>query len=544
MHHHAADPMRRALLAAGLAAPLSAPLSTPRAATNHRILVVFEMSGGNDGLNTVVPYADDVYHRLRPRLAIRPERVRKIDEHFGLNPGMAGFERLYKDGRLAIVHGCGYDQPSFSHFASMAYWQTAAPNSGEQTGWVGRLADVLQPGTESGVVVNIAPSQSLAVRARRQVPVVFDDPERFVRRAPFEAQGLIDRHTAPPATDPNATRRYLHEIAASARESSARIRDACASYRTPVDYGLVTLDLPKVAALIAAGLPTRLYYVAYRNNAFDTHVQQADTHQRLLTYVSDAVAGFLRDMERIGRADDVVLMAFSEFGRRVAENANLGTDHGTAGPMFIAGKPVRGGQYGETTSLAGRSADDNLVHTTDFRRVYATLTNGWLGLRDSQDVLNGQQGDDHARPQHRVPLRPGQDQAQRRSGGRPVLPLPRLPAHLRRGLRPLLDLSARRRPGVRRQDLQLGAEGQPAHALCPLRHLPLRRPGRHGRARHQRLPAAARCLQTAAAHHVQGRTGAGEGQPAALRRLSGQLWRQRREGRLVAERPLSHLLTP
>ena len=391
LHHppHVPDPMRRALLAAGLAAPFTAPRVAPGDQTRERILVVFEMSGGNDGLNTVVPYADDNYYRLRPRLGIRPERVRKIDDRFGFNPGMAGFERLYKDGRLAVVHGCGYEQPSFSHFASMAFWHTAAPNSGEQTGWVGRLADVLQPGTEPGVVVNIAPSQSLAVRARRQVPVVFDDPERFVRRAPFEAQGLIDSSAAPLATDANATRRYLHEIAASARESSARIRDACARYRTPVDYGLVTLDLPKVAALIAAGLPTRLYYVAYRNNAFDTHVQQADTHQRLLTYVSDAVAGFLRDIERVGRADDVVLMAFSEFGRRVPENANLGTDHGTAGPMFIAGKPVRGGQYGEPPSLSARTADDNLVHTTDFRRVYATLTNGWLGLQDSQGVLNG-----------------------------------------------------------------------------------------------------------------------------------------------------------
>ena len=389
-HHHAPDPMRRALLAAGLAWPFTAPGADATAGDriNERILVVFEMSGGNDGLNTVVPYADDIYHRLRPHIGIRPEHVRKIDEHFGFNPGMSGFERLYKDGRLAIVHGCGYDQPSFSHFASMAFWHTAAPNSGEETGWVGRLADVLHPGADPGYVVNIAASQSLAVRARRQVPVVFDDPERFVRQAPFEEKGLIDRHTAAPA-DPNAMRRYLHEIALSARESSARVRDACARYRTPVDYGLVTLDLPKVAALISAGMPTRLYYVSYRNNAFDTHVQQVDSHQRMLTYLSDAVAGFLRDIERLGRADDVVLMAFSEFGRRVPENANLGTDHGTAGPMFIAGKPVRGGQYGEPPSLAGRTADDNLVHTTDFRRVYATLTNGWLGLQDSAVVLNG-----------------------------------------------------------------------------------------------------------------------------------------------------------
>jgi len=270
----------------------------------------------------------------------------------------------------------------------MAYWHTAAPNSGEETGWIGRLADALRPGGDPGFVINIASTQSLAVRSRSHVPVVFDDPERFVRQAPFEERALLERET-PQDGEQNPTRRYLHDIAQSARVSSARVREACASYRTPVDYGLLSMDLPKVAALIAAGVATRIYYVSYRNNAFDTHVQQADTHQRLLTYVSDAVAGFLRDIERIGRADDVVLMAFSEFGRRVPENANLGTDHGTAGPMFIAGKPVRGGQYGEPPNLALRTSDDNLVHTTDFRRVYATVAQGWLGLQDTIPVVRG-----------------------------------------------------------------------------------------------------------------------------------------------------------
>ena len=399
-HAHHAPPllMRRALLGAGLALPFaaaraaaSAPASATASAVGphpERILVVLEMSGGNDGLNTVVPHADDLYYRLRPRIGIRPQRVLRLDDRHGFNPGMAGFERLYNDGRLAIVHGCGYAQPSFSHFASMAYWHTAAPNSGEETGWIGRLADALRPGGDPGFVVNIGSSQSLAVRSRGHVPVVFDDPERFVRQAPFEERDLIER-THPEVDAANPARRYLHDIALSARLTSARVREACASYRTPVDYGLVTLDLPKVAALIAASSSTRLYYVAYRNNAFDTHVHQVEQHQRMLTYVSDAVTGFLRDMERIGRADDVVLMAFSEFGRRASENANLGTDHGTAGPMFLAGKPVRGGQYGDPPDLASLSVDNNLVHSTDFRRVYATVAQGWLGLQDPTAVLRG-----------------------------------------------------------------------------------------------------------------------------------------------------------
>ena len=144
-----------------------------------------------------------------------------------------------------------------------------------------------------------------------------------------------------------------------------------------------------MVALIEAGMPTRLYYTSYRNNAFDTHVFQGDTHKRLLTYASDAVAAFIKDLERIGRADDIVTMIFSEFGRRVPENVNLGTDHGTANLMFVAGKQVKGGQYGTVPSLTKLAEGDNLIHTTDFRRVYATMISGWLGLRDTRALLNG-----------------------------------------------------------------------------------------------------------------------------------------------------------
>jgi uncharacterized protein (DUF1501 family) len=144
-----------------------------------------------------------------------------------------------------------------------------------------------------------------------------------------------------------------------------------------------------VVALIDAGMPTRLYYTSYRNNAFDTHVFQNDVHKRLLTYASDAVSAFLTDLDRIGRANDVVVMIFSEFGRRVPENVNLGTDHGTANLMFVAGKSVMGGQYGAIPSLTKLDAGDNLIHTTDFRRVYATMIDGWLGVRDTRTLLNG-----------------------------------------------------------------------------------------------------------------------------------------------------------
>ena len=386
---------RREILSAGLAGigAGAMPLVFSRALAaeanpSTRILVILELSGGNDGLNTLVPYQDDAYYRHRPKIGIRPAKLRKIDDRYGFNAGMAGFERLYKEGKMAVVHGCGYAQPSFSHFTSMAYWHTGAPNRGEEYGWVGRVADAIDKKSTPNFIVNIDEVQSLAVRARDHVPVVFDDPEKFGRKGLYQERALLDRM---PEMDqgPNASKKYLLEVAKSAREASQLVRDAWSVYKTPVDYGIVPVQLPKVASLIAAGMPTRLYYTAYRHNAFDTHVQQADLHHRLLTYVSDAVEGFMKDMERIGRADDVTVLVFSEFGRRVPENTSLGTDHGTANHMYIIGKRVHGGHYGRPPSLTDLDEGDNLVFTTDFRRVYATVIRGWLGCPTTDQLLSG-----------------------------------------------------------------------------------------------------------------------------------------------------------
>ena len=388
--HNHPDLTRRSLLQAMAGIVAGLPFSAAHAARDmsKRILVVLELSGANDGFNTLVPYADDAYYRLRPKIGIRPAKLRKIDDQYGFNPGMAGFERLYKEGKMAIVHGCGYAQPSYSHFTSMAYWHTGAPNSGEPYGWLGRLADAIDPALTANFLVNIDERQSLAVRAARHVPVVFDDPERFRRKGLYQSRPLLD--LAPQgATAGNASQRYLDSVATSAREASQLVRAAWSNYKTPVDYGLISVDLPKVAAMIAADLPTRLYYTAYRHNAFDTHVQQGEQHQRLLTYVSDAVSGFMQDMERIGRADDVTVLVFSEFGRRAAENTSLGTDHGTANHMYVIGKPVKGGHYGKPPSLTELDADGNVAHTTDFRRVYASLIEGWFGYQESRVLLSG-----------------------------------------------------------------------------------------------------------------------------------------------------------
>jgi uncharacterized protein (DUF1501 family) len=359
-----------------------------RAAEKSRILVVVELSGGNDGLNTVVPYGDDAYYRARPRIGIKPARLRKLDDHFGFQYTMAGLERLYKDGHMAIVHGVGYEQPSFSHFSSMAYWQTAAPNRGDLYGWVGRMADAMDPEGHANFVVNIDTQQSLAVRSQRHVPLVFDDPQKFIRTG-FADEKEVLSTVATRAEGANEAQEFMYGVSRSALNAEQLVRDAWANYRTPIDYGLVRFGLDRVAALIAADFPTKIYYVAYRNNAFDTHVYQADVHARLWTYTSDHMAAFMKDVARLGRAQDVVLMAFSEFGRRVKENTSQGTDHGTAGPAFMIGTPVAGGQYGKMPSLTELN-DGNMAFTTDFRRVYATAIKSWMGSHDAAGVLRGE----------------------------------------------------------------------------------------------------------------------------------------------------------
>ena len=356
----------------------------------NRILVVIELAGGNDGLNTVVPFGDAAYHRARPTLAVRERDVIKVADGVGFHPSMVGFERLYKDGLLAVVHGCGYDHPSLSHFSSMSYWHTGIPNGGEPLGWLGRLADEAYRADTRNVIVNLGPSQSPAVRGQQHSPLVFDDPARFRREGTDEQKRVLAGMSRARSTT-NSTLEFLASTAQNATDSADFVREASAAYRTPVDYGSgggLAANLQRVAALIAAKMPTRLYYVTYAGNAFDTHVHQADLHSRLLMYTADAVRGFMEDTKRLGRADDVAVMMFTEFGRRVEENGSLGTDHGTATPMFLVGRGVKGGFYARHPSLTDLD-DGNLKMATDFRRVYATAIEEWLGCTDSRPILKG-----------------------------------------------------------------------------------------------------------------------------------------------------------
>ena len=368
----------------GFSAAGSAKTLGSVSSSSDRILVVLELSGGNDGLNTVVPYGDDAYYRKRPRIGVRENRLLKLDEHFGLNPGLRGIHKLWQEDKVAIIHGCGYDQPSYSHFNSIAYWRTGVPHQGDEYGWLGRVADSLASEYKPNFLVNIDTSQSLAVKSRVHTPVVFSDPEKFQRYvlAPQKIMGESPEREI----FENVNHEYLNKIAAGAKEASDLFQAAWRNYKTNIDYGIFPVNLDKIGAFIASGLPTRLYYTSFPNNSFDTHVSQGPVHQRILSYVSDAIYGFIRDLERSGHAHRVSLLVFSEFGRRVPENDILGTDHGTANNMMLIGSGVRGGHYGQKPSLTELNELDNLLYTTDFRRVYATAIEDWLGV-SSSDVL-------------------------------------------------------------------------------------------------------------------------------------------------------------
>lgn len=354
----------------------------------ERILVVLELGGGNDGLNTVIPYTRDEYYRLRPTLAIAPRRVLKLNDQFGFHPNLLGFERLFKDGRMAVFHGCSYPRPNRSHFVSMEFWHTGVPNGAAKRGWIGRFADVYKPRPEDAYIVNLAKEQSGAVRSRVHSPVVFSDPERFAREGSPEQKAIFQELEERKASD-NPALDFVRGVSSAAGSSSELIRHACAEYRSQVDYGYgeVGVDLKRVAALIASEARTRIYYASF--SGFDTHVSQANAHNGLFNRVGDAVLGFFRDLERIGRAQDVALLMFTEFGRRVKENAGRGTDHGVASPMFLVGPQVRGGFYGEHPSLTDLDEGD-LKMTTDFRTVYATAMKEWMGLADPSSVLRAE----------------------------------------------------------------------------------------------------------------------------------------------------------
>lgn len=353
-----------------------------------RILIVLELSGGNDGLNTIIPVENDAYYKARPKISIPKSAALKLNDQFSIHPACTGLQSLFRDGKLAVVHGCGYPSPNLSHFTSMEWWHTAVPHGSDPYGWLGRFADAYEPRGIENYMIDIGTEQSMAVKSAKHSPVVFKDPARFGRVGTAAQQKIFDAFAQTyPTTNPSLD--FVNRINRTATIGASAIRTACAEYRTLIDYGSdndLTLDLKKVAGMIKAGFPTRIYYLSL--GGFDTHASQTPTQQLLWIYVSDAIRGFLADLHRIGRVGDVAMMVFSEFGRRVKENASAGTDHGTAAPMFIIGDRVKGGFYGQFPSLTDLD-DGNLKMTTDFRSVYNTMLTEWMGFDNSKAVLKG-----------------------------------------------------------------------------------------------------------------------------------------------------------
>jgi uncharacterized protein (DUF1501 family) len=383
------------LLALGNVVPqFVARTAQAAAAGKDNILVVLELTGGNDGLNTVIPYADDLYHKARPTLRQTKDVVIRLDDHVGLNSGMQGIRPMWDKGQLAVVQGVGYPNPEHSHFEAMDIWQSADPKRKVTTGWLGRAASemkdlgagvpILQVGSKGtplaltgapgggAVTVNDQNSFQLQLSGGKT------DQQHARRR-------LLEDLAAPGAdkSDEDLTsfiqRRQVQTLAAV--EKLRELLDGPNSIQR-IGAGL-SQKLQLIAGLIAHGFGTRILYVSL--DGFDTHSSQATMHANLLADLAGAINGFFATLNKTGDDKRVRLMTYSEFGRRVQENSSRGTDHGAGSCLFLAGPSVKGGVVGKHPSLADLDDDDLKFHT-DFRRVYATLLDGWLGC-DSKAVL-------------------------------------------------------------------------------------------------------------------------------------------------------------
>jgi len=363
-------------------------LAQPQTRSNDNILVVVQLSGGNDGLNTVVPYGDDLYYRNRFTLAIPQRQVLKIDDRMGFHPALAGFGKLLDDESLAVVQGVGYPHPNRSHFQSMDLWHTAHRKSIDgDIGWLGRviednLAERSLPAIHLG-----REDQPLALMAR-SVPI-----PSVRSRAGFRLQALQDPQIADrihqlahaDVRSDNSLLTFARQNTATAIATSQQLRSLERNNRSGVRYPNTRLanKLNSVGQLIGSGLQTRIYYVVLAG--FDTHSNQAAAHESLLRELGDALAAFGAHLREQGNWERVCVLTFSEFGRRVRENASRGTDHGTAAPVFLAGGRVQAGLVGDYPDLSNLQNGD-LTFSLDYRRVYASLLENWLKV-PSQPLL-------------------------------------------------------------------------------------------------------------------------------------------------------------
>jgi uncharacterized protein (DUF1501 family) len=385
-----------ALAAGGIASVTSGQLFSRAVSdplpSDANVLVLVTLYGGNDGLNTVIPYADPAYHDARPDIAYTDAEVLKLSEGLGLNPALKGMASLWKENKLAVVRGVGYPNPDFSHFRSMDIWQTASPSTPVNSGWIGRWLDAT--GDDPVRALNIGTVLPPAAVGVKNTAAALDAGGRGQLR-PQLASAVTGLAVAQPGEQPcDATVRTSYRNERTVAKTFAPVLSSTTSQPTPggaasggrsgQSSNELTQQLDFVGRCIRAKVPTRVYLVSL--GGFDTHAGEKATQQQLLSVLDDGVSSFLSDMAKDPSGKKVVLAVYSEFGRRVAANAADGTDHGTAGPMFVAGTPVHGGFYGEQPSLKDLD-DGNMKATVDFRSVYGELLHRVLGT-DPHQVLD------------------------------------------------------------------------------------------------------------------------------------------------------------
>jgi uncharacterized protein (DUF1501 family) len=371
-----------------------------------RVLVVVQLSGGNDGLNAVVPFGDDTYHRARPQLRITEKDALKLKgfpgvDGIGLNPALAPLQEMLGQGRAAIINGVGYPNPNRSHFKSMDIWHSAQTDEKDQRGkgWVGKAMDTAYPLDQHGnapdaasmACVSIGNDAPMAVQGAHVKPVAFQRPEAF-RWIGRDVHDAVDAgyedilHASAPQTEPSDPLAFVHRTSLDAEVASNKVRKAVQG-QTEVRFPASPLSqqLQMVAKMIRAELPTRVFYVNL--GGFDTHAQQTNKHAQLLGQFAGAMKAFYDELNKTGHDGRVVSLAFSEFGRRLRQNASGGTDHGVAGPSFVFGPSITPGVHGAYPSLTNLDQGD-LVHTTDFRGVYADVLDNWMAI-DAAKALGG-----------------------------------------------------------------------------------------------------------------------------------------------------------
>jgi uncharacterized protein (DUF1501 family) len=378
----------RALAQVANAAPAVPAFGQP-----DNVLVVVQMAGGNDGLNTVVPWSDDAYHRVRPAIGIAASQVLKLDGRIGFNPALKGLNELYRQGRVALVQGVGYPNPNRSHFEATQIWETASPDRPQQYGWLGRyldrrFANGSKPASlfEAVSLGDMLPAALVASHV--EVPAIgalgaFGYNTGRDLASKQSAGVLYDGAKAGQSP-------YLALIAATARDAyhgGDVLRTQTSTFTNKATYATngFAQQLALAAKLIGSSAGSKIVFVSI--GSFDTHAGQRAQQDRLLGYLGDGLLSFYTDLAAHGLDGKVLTLTFSEFGRRVTQNASNGTDHGTAMPLFLIGGGVKGGIYGEHPSLTDLDHGD-LAFTTDFRSVYATVIQPWLG-RDPSDIIGG-----------------------------------------------------------------------------------------------------------------------------------------------------------